>query len=384
VLQGDKDTSMVRQLMKRHPPTNTSMLDELFLNDTSGEGSIVRRLVTPALPEVNCIARSFLSQTPTGQLSLLEYAFRTKVLDVPVAKILMSESGGGAPSLLRMFLSRGANNRECLLSVMTRGTSDSVSIFDLLVMGEDTSKEMSLARIALAQRVQVDNGNLVMERLPIDTDFAHGVTLAMAGLMGEKDDHFCGLRALLVGENTVGNSILRMLLTGEDRGETSPLRVVLVGFFKCFVAMDLQHKTGWQWKEALTMLSGFKKSFEKHKHEAASLDTLKRMVDDVAADSYVSFMWTATRLLSEQGAEFAAEWVHVMNRVSEELAMAGAQAAEDSLLRSLVGPCVELCHSVGKMDWVRAAMRIPAILSVVENKKPSWMSRLVGSLLRGG
>jgi hypothetical protein len=305
-------------------------------------------------------------------------------------------------SLLRLMMTRKNPEQPTLLSLLTMGLP---SVLDIVMKGEESAQENSLARIVLGTTIMVQNGSIKLGGA-LGSD-PGGLTLAKACMLGEEvrgrrrrrlargrdtpaDAQWAGqdggpgisiLRMLLLGEDVNGISVLRLLLTGEDKGLVSPLRVIFTGFQGAFVASRAGSSSK-SWREASSKIIAAVQTSLNDSHMQGStwrdsFDKLLAALKDVAmtqSDAYVAFLWTASQQIKDMGPEFSRVWAVVWQNVGDEVRRTGERMRDGAEWKTLAPYCVELAKLIGGMEWQKAIVQLAVVLSMVESRnRSSWL-----------
>jgi len=347
VLEGDTAVtpSIVRLLMTHAANNEPSILERLLAHDEAPNGSIAR-MVTEGDPSV---ARLFLSQPPRGKPSLAS-------LSLQLLRTLLHRNGD-RQSLLGLTMLEHPR-KESLLRLLFKGTP---GLLATALRGEDMASENSLCRVAVSNALVLEKG-IVRFGGPDD----QGMTLAQAGVAGEVEFGISVLRALCLGEDTDNPSVLRLLMWGGP--DDCPLRVLLEGSFKAIVAGPVEDNPGWAWREAVVVFQSL----------SAMLTKSDKTVVGSSDEGYSSFLWDAARRMRDLGPEFEAEWGRACARISHEVERRSQAAPEDSLLRLIEKPLLELLAACGGMEWIKAVIKLALVLNICEKGSVGLVNKFVG------
>jgi len=333
------------------------------------------------------LVRDFLTDTPSGKPALGRFVLGGESADSEVCSLVRLMVQGEArnqASLLRLFVSRTIPTQPTILSLLTSGRP---SLLDVVMRGEESALENSLARIVLGTTIIIENGSIKLGGA-LGSD-PGGLTLARACMAGEEDGGpgISILRMLLIGEDITGLCVLRLLMWGEERGEVSPLRLIFTGFQGAFVAAKIAQqeteKTTTSWLDAAKkIIAAVKTSVEDSHVEgstwADSFEKLRLTVLDAALNRssvWITFLRTAARQIRNNGPEFARMWSNVWKAVGDEIRVSGHRVLPTSNWKVLAPECAKLTEFVAVQDWQSALVQLAIVLSALESRNRNWMGR---------
>lgn len=285
---GERPSVLRLMLIRPKTASATSIMDELLHGEVEKDDSIARRLLSQKPDGSMAVARQFFADTPSGQPSLAKYMFGGESFTATakrssLLRLMTQGEARDQASLLRLLVTERRvddKTHHALLDILTMGKP---SLVDILLKGEESSSETSLARMMMGVTFTIQNGSVKMGNLlgdsttsdhaavpdlvtqtkpsfgavsnanlatKYDSEFAakeavkqklrRGVTIAKACMLGEEDGGpgISIMRAVLIGEES-GMSILRLLVMGEEQGEVSPLRIILTGMEAAFVSASI-------------------------------------------------------------------------------------------------------------------------------------------------
>lgn len=417
---GDRPSIMRIMFIKTPGRCVYSIFDSLLSGEQEKQNSIVRRLFTEGGDRKYSLARYYFSDTPSGKPSLAKYVFGGECeYSSSLMRLMVQGEARNQNSLLRLLVSYPGPKNRTLLDLLTTGYP---SIVDIMLMGEDTSSELSLFRIFMGTTFTIENGEIVMGSILGDTGTSvlsiptsklstslgeadsddtekerfrkklrKGLTLAKAYMLGEEDGGpgISIMRILLMGEEQ-GSSVLRLLLTGEAEGEVSPLRIIYTGLHTAFIAVEQSRKEVMagggvkgimkdpsKWTDALKKITNAMKESVNQTHQNTgtwkeSFDKLMDMAKQQAFENTggwqgnVAFMWTAVSRIRSMGPEFAKNWERQFKLVAREIEQSGERVNSENKWKQLAPYVAKLAESVAVQQWQTALLDAAQVLKAVE------------------
>ena len=322
-------------------------------------------------------------------------------------------------SLFRLLTAYPGPDGRTLLDLFTSGTP---SIMDIMLKGEESSEETSLARIMLGTTFTIENGQVVMgsmlgdisskpsiysrSSLPDNSDseekqkerirkqLRKGMTIAKASMLGEEDGGpgISFMRVLLLGEEQ-GVSVLRLLLTGEKNGDVSPLRIIFTGLYTAFVAAravessskELQRdglyeiaKNPTKWKDAISKITQtvIQSVNETHQNTNSWKESFEKLIElgrkqvfqsTEAWQENVAFLWTAFARVRSMGPEFAKVWKKQWIVVGKEIRLTGERVRKESVWKNLAPHFADLCDSIADQQWQKVFLIVTQLIREIES-----------------
>ena len=227
----EEDKKSILRILAKPDANNISLLDEMILGNTEKE-----MLLSKFMEGDNSIALTFLSDTPSGKPSLAKY-----VIGGSLMRLLIQGEESNQKSLFRLLLIKNKKHSLFDLLTMHDNSTEGVqeSLLSILLKGENSARESSIAREAVGSKFSFKNGVMIVSRENFGIDGGKekktieedGITAATLFMLGEIEIGISFFRFLLLGEAEGRNSILRLLMFGESEGEISPLRILFNGLY---------------------------------------------------------------------------------------------------------------------------------------------------------
>ncbi|KAH9259019.1 hypothetical protein BASA81_002639 [Batrachochytrium salamandrivorans] len=410
--------SLLRMMLTKGKANRTII--DMLMGGQGSNPSVARLMFTETPERPISLCRAFFSDTAMGKPSLAKYAFggETHGKGSSLLRLMVQGESRGQCSLLRLLGLETEKGAPALISLLTMNAP--CSLLDVMMEGEDSAMEQSLARLMLGTTFTIQNGRIRMGKLLGQQGdgeeeglekpkLDRGLTVAKLCMLGEEDGGpgISIMRMVLLGEEKDGQSILRLLLTGEAMGEVSPLRILFTGMHAALVGanavwgemdtdlVDLAlHPAQW-----LSVLQAVKHTVaETIVNDQAANMSWKESFDGLIAlgkqrayqhtanwRTNLAFLHTAFARIKSMGPEFAKVWTVRWLAVANEVRLTGERMGNpQSTWKQLAPEVAALVEAVAEQRWqvviVSTAKLVQHVEKLLGGQQRTSLGRLASAI----